>query len=133
LPAECGKQGAGQPARQSQRRPKTHPYISTGLKENKFGVAYEDALASTAAPPRCPTSRSPASIATSARSCSTRRPSPKRSTRCWLLVDQLRPQGIRLRHIDLGGGLGIRYKRRPGAPTVASYLAPLLDKLAGRG
>ena len=48
-----------------------------------------------------------------------------------LLVDQLDAEGIHLHHIDLGGGLGIRYSDEV-APTVASYLQPLLKKLAGR-
>ncbi|HEX5801380.1 MAG TPA: diaminopimelate decarboxylase, partial [Azospira sp.] len=48
-----------------------------------------------------------------------------------LLVDQLDAEGIRLHHIDLGGGLGIRYSDET-APTVKSYLGPLLQKLAGR-
>jgi diaminopimelate decarboxylase len=47
------------------------------------------------------------------------------------LVDQLAADGIVLDHIDLGGGLGIRY-RDEDAPNVKSYLQPLLQKLAGR-
>jgi diaminopimelate decarboxylase len=49
-----------------------------------------------------------------------------------LLVDQLSAEGITLKHIDLGGGLGIRY-RDEEAPTVRAYLQPLLQKLQGRG
>jgi diaminopimelate decarboxylase len=49
------------------------------------------------------------------------------------LIDQLTAEGIRIHHIDLGGGLGIKYKDDQVQPTVASYLTPLLDKLAGRG
>ena len=49
-----------------------------------------------------------------------------------LLVDQLTAAGIRLHHIDLGGGLGIRYKDET-APTAKAYLQPLLAKLKGRG
>ncbi|MDQ5880469.1 MAG: diaminopimelate decarboxylase, partial [Pseudomonadota bacterium] len=48
-----------------------------------------------------------------------------------LLVDQLAAEGIPLHHIDLGGGLGIRYSDET-APTVKSYLGPLLAKLTGR-
>jgi diaminopimelate decarboxylase len=47
------------------------------------------------------------------------------------LVDQLAAEGIECAHIDLGGGMGIRYRDEPVLP-VAAYLAPLLAKLAGR-
>ena len=50
-----------------------------------------------------------------------------------LCVDQLASEGIRIHHLDLGGGLGIKYKADQVQPTVASYLTPLLDKLQGRG
>ena len=49
------------------------------------------------------------------------------------LIDQLAAEGIHIHHLDLGGGLGIKYKDEEVQPTVASYLVPLLDKLAGRG
>jgi len=49
------------------------------------------------------------------------------------LIDQLTAEGIRIHHLDLGGGLGIKYNAEQVQPTVASYLTPLLDKLAGRG
>jgi diaminopimelate decarboxylase len=49
-----------------------------------------------------------------------------------LLIDQLAANGIRLHHIDLGGGLGIRY-RDEVPPTVKAYLQPLLQKLKNRG
>jgi diaminopimelate decarboxylase len=49
------------------------------------------------------------------------------------LVDQLASEGIHIHHLDLGGGLGIKYNAEQVQPTVASYLTPLLDKLAGRG
>jgi diaminopimelate decarboxylase len=49
-----------------------------------------------------------------------------------LLIDQLAAVNIQLHHIDLGGGLGIRYSNEV-APTVKAYLDPLLQKLQGRG
>ena len=49
------------------------------------------------------------------------------------LVDQLAAEGIRIHHVDLGGGLGIKYRADQVQPTVAAYLNPLLDKLKGRG
>lgn len=112
---------------------KTHPYISTGLKENKFGVAYEDALALYRRAAALP------GIAIAGIDCHIGSqlldPAPfaEALDKVLLLVDQLASEGIRLHHIDLGGGLGIRYSDDDTAPTVASYLQPLLAKLAGRG
>ena len=110
---------------------KTHPYISTGLKENKFGVAYEDALPlyhRAAALPNIEISGIDCHIGSQLLDPA---PFAEALDKVLLLVDQLDDAGIHLHHIDLGGGLGIRYADET-APTVKSYLAPLLKKLAGR-
>ncbi|WP_371323661.1 diaminopimelate decarboxylase [Dechloromonas sp. ZY10] len=113
--------------------PKTHPYISTGLKEAKFGVAYEQALALYRRAAALP------NIAVTGIDCHIGSqlldPSPfvEALDRILALVDQLTVEGIQLHHIDIGGGLGIKYQAEQEQPTVASYLNPLLDKLAGRG
>lgn len=110
---------------------KTHPYISTGLKENKFGVAYEEALAlyrHAAALPNIAISGIDCHIGSQLLDPA---PFAEALDKVLLLVDQLEAEGIRLHHIDLGGGLGIRYSDET-APTVKSYLGPLLAKLAGR-
>lgn len=110
---------------------KTHPYISTGLKENKFGVAYEDALALYRRAAALP------GIAVSGIDCHIGSqlldPAPfaEALDKVLALVDQLAAEGIALHHIDLGGGLGIRYSDET-APSVKSYLGPLLARLAGR-
>jgi diaminopimelate decarboxylase len=110
---------------------RTHPYVSTGLKENKFGVAYEDALALY---------RQAASLANleiSGIDCHIGSqlldPAPfsEALDKVLVLVDQLAADGIVLHHIDLGGGLGIRY-RDEDAPTVKAYLLPMLAKLKQR-
>ncbi|MBW7901163.1 MAG: diaminopimelate decarboxylase [Rhodocyclaceae bacterium] len=111
---------------------KTHPYISTGLKENKFGVAYEDALAlyrRAAALPHVEVAGIDCHIGSQLLDPA---PFAEALDKVLLLVDRLAAEGIRLHHIDLGGGLGIRYADE-AAPSVASYLRPLLAKLAGRG
>ncbi len=110
---------------------KTHPYISTGLKENKFGVAYEDALAlyrQAAALPHIEVTGIDCHIGSQLLDPS---PFAEALDKILELVDQLNTSGITLRHIDLGGGLGIRY-RDEQAPTVKSYLTPLLQKLKQR-
>jgi diaminopimelate decarboxylase len=113
--------------------PKTHPYISTGLKEAKFGVAYEGALAlyrRAAALPNIEVAGIDCHIGSQLLD-----PAPfiEALERILALIDQLTAEGIRIRHLDLGGGLGIRYKDDQVEPTVASYLNPVLDRLAGRG
>ena len=113
--------------------PKTHPYISTGLKEAKFGVAYEDALALYRR------AAALANITIAGIDCHIGSqlldPSPfvEALDRILALIDQLTAEGIHIHHLDLGGGLGIKYKADQVQPTVASYLNPLLDKSAGRG
>lgn len=112
--------------------PKTHPYISTGLKENKFGVAFDDALKlyqRAATLPNLEITGIDCHIGSQLLD-----PSPfvEALDKILLLVDQLTAAGIRLHHIDLGGGLGIRYKDET-APTAKAYLQPLLAKLKGRG
>ncbi len=130
---QCGKQAPISLRVNPNVDPKTHPYISTGLKEAKFGVAYEHALdlyrRATALP----------HIAVAGIDCHIGSqlldPSPfvEALERILALIDQLASEGIKLHHIDLGGGLGIKYKAEQVQPTVASYLNPLLDKLQGRG
>lgn len=113
--------------------PKTHPYISTGLKAAKFGVAYDDALALYRR------AAGLANIVVTGIDCHIGSqlldPSPftEALDRILALVDQLAAEGIRIHHVDLGGGLGIKYRADQVQPTVAAYLNPLLDKLKGRG
>ena len=113
--------------------PKTHPYISTGLKEAKFGVAYDDALAlyrRAAALPNIDVAGIDCHIGSQLLD-----PAPfvEALDRVLALIDQLSAEGISVHHLDLGGGLGIKYKDDQAQPTVAAYLTPLLDKLVGRG
>jgi diaminopimelate decarboxylase len=111
---------------------KTHPYISTGLKENKFGVAYEDALnlyRHAASLPNLNITGIDCHIGSQLLDPA---PFAEALDKVLLLIDQLAAANIRLHHIDLGGGLGIRY-RDEVAPTVKAYLQPLLEKLKDRG
>ena len=110
---------------------KTHPYISTGLKENKFGVAYEDALKiyqHAAHLPNLEVTGIDCHIGSQLLDPS---PFSEALGKLLQLVDQLAANGIVLKHIDLGGGLGIRYNDEQ-APTVKSYLTPLLKELKSR-
>ncbi|QID16782.1 diaminopimelate decarboxylase [Nitrogeniibacter mangrovi] len=111
--------------------PKTHPYISTGLKANKFGVAYSDARALYR---RAATMDGIAVCGIASHIGSQLldpAPVAEAAERVLALVKQLNADGIELDHIDIGGGMGIRYDDEilPGATR---FLAPVLEVLAGR-
>ncbi len=130
---QCGKQAPISLRVNPNVDPKTHPYISTGLKGAKFGVAYDSALAlyrRAAALPHIEVAGIDCHIGSQLLD-----PSPfvEALDRILALVDQLTAEGIAIHHLDLGGGLGIQYNAEQVQPTIASYLTPLLDKLAGRG
>ena len=90
--------------------PKTHPYIATGLKESKFGVAYEDApalFAHAATLPNIAVHGIDCHIGSQITDLSAYVEATAKVLR---LVDRIEAAGIPIRHIDLGGGLGIRYR-----------------------
>lgn len=110
---------------------KTHPYISTGLKQNKFGVAYGDAIAlyrKAQALPHLHITGVDCHIGSQLTETS---PFIAAAGKVLALVDALASEGIRLEHIDLGGGLGIRYNDET-PPAIADYVAAMLDALNGR-
>ncbi len=110
---------------------RTHPYIATGLRENKFGVPYADAQA----------------LYERAASMASLRvvgigwhigsllldtaPFVAAARRVVELVDRLQARGIPLRHIDVGGGVGIRYKDESPAP-IAEFVAGALAAIGKR-
>ena len=110
---------------------KTHPYISTGLKENKFGIAIDRApevYARAAELSHLEVMGVDCHIGSQLTEVS---PFVDALERVLGLVDKLFDMGIALSHIDLGGGLGITY-RDETPPLPGDYAAPLLDRLAGR-
>ena len=111
--------------------PKTHPYISTGLKGNKFGVAFADALALYRRAAALPNLRINGVACHIGSQLLDPAPMAEAAQKLRDLVDRLATEGIVLAHIDLGGGLGIRY-RDETPPAVADYLAPLLAVFEGR-
>jgi diaminopimelate decarboxylase len=111
--------------------PKTHPYISTGLKENKFGVVFEEALPlyrRTAASRHLQVVGIDFHVGSQLTEIS---PFVAALDKSMELVDTLEREGIALHHLDLGGGLGIRY-RDEAPPEPAAYLGAVLGRLAGR-
>ena len=110
---------------------KTHPYISTGLKQNKFGVAYGEAVALYRRARDLPHLRTTGIDCHIGSQLTGTSPFIAAAEKILALVDALAGEGIRLEHIDLGGGLGIRYNDET-PPTIADYAAALLGALRGR-
>ncbi len=89
--------------------PRTHPYISTGLKESKFGVAFDAAHAlfrRAAAMPHVEVRGIDMHIGSQITELA---PHVEAAEKAFALIDQLALEGIHLEHIDIGGGIGIRY------------------------
>jgi diaminopimelate decarboxylase len=107
---------------------KTHPYISTGLKENKFGIDIEQALSEyrrAAALPHINVIGIDCHIGSQLIET---RPFLDALDRVLNLVSTLKAEGIALHHLDLGGGLGIRYKDEQ-PPEPADYIGAVLEHL----
>ena len=110
---------------------RTHPYISTGLRENKFGVAHEDAerlYARAAALPGVEVVGIGCHIGSLLAEAA---PFAAAAQRIVALADRLSDKGIALRHVDFGGGIGIRYKDEQPEP-VAAFVAGALAALGSR-
>jgi diaminopimelate decarboxylase len=109
----------------------THPYISTGLKENKFGIPMAEATALVARAARMKHVELIGLDCHIGSQLTATAPFEAALDRLLRLVDDLARQGIELHHLDLGGGLGVRYSTEQ-PPSPADYAAALLQGLAGR-
>ena len=111
---------------------KTHPYISTGLKENKFGVEVDAALAAYKLAESMPNLRVEGLDCHIGSQLTQVQPFVDALQRVLALVDQLSAEGIVLQHLDLGGGLGISYQEGDQPPAVAELMQAILATLAER-
>ena len=111
---------------------KTHPYISTGLKANKFGIAHEEALATYVHAAKLP------GIAVRGIDChigsqiTQAAPYLEAVDKVLDLVVQIEQAGIKLQHLDFGGGLGIQYQDET-PPKADALWAQILARLDARG
>jgi diaminopimelate decarboxylase len=111
---------------------KTHPYISTGLKSNKFGVAFDDARATYRAAAAmknldvvgidCHIGSQITEVA----------PYLDAVDKLLELVEQIEADGVKIKHIDVGGGLGITYDDET-PPDIGDFVRTLLDRIEARG
>ncbi|RRV09116.1 diaminopimelate decarboxylase [Pseudomonas sp. v388] len=109
----------------------THPYISTGLKENKFGIAIADAEDVYIRASQLPNLEVIGVDCHIGSQLTTLEPFIDALDRLLDLVDRLGDCGIHLHHIDLGGGLGVRY-RDEEPPLAADYIKAVRERLEGR-
>ena len=111
---------------------KTHPYIATGLKENKFGVTFEDALIDYEK------ANSMANLKVVGIDChigsqiTSMSPFVDALDRLMGLVQKIEANGIMFKHIDIGGGLGIHY-RDETPPSAQEYADQVCTKFANTG
>lgn len=109
---------------------KTHPYISTGLKENKFGINFEDAESVYLK------AKGLAHIDVIGIDChigsqlTELSPYVDALERLLILIKRLKAKGVEIQHLDLGGGLGIRYKDET-PPLPEEWLSALRNQLNG--
>jgi diaminopimelate decarboxylase len=110
---------------------RTHPYISTGLRENKFGIAHADALRLYQRAQKMPAIEVIGIGCHIGSQLTSSAPFVEAAGRIAALADKLVQSGISLRHIDIGGGVGIRYRDETPEP-IGNFLDGALGLLAGR-
>ena len=111
--------------------PKTHPYIATGLKESKFGIPYDDALPLYRKAAKLQDLRVVGIDVHIGSQIVDVEPFVAALEKTLELVDTLDATGVHLDHVDLGGGLGIRY-RDEAPPAARDYLGQLFRRLGSR-
>ncbi|HTP89746.1 MAG TPA: diaminopimelate decarboxylase [Bryobacteraceae bacterium] len=113
--------------------PATHPYISTGLRENKFGIDIGDVMRVYQR------AKALSSLELEGVSCHIgsqmldEGPSLEAFEHLLDLVERLRASGIPIAVLDLGGGLGVPYRSGETRPGIAGFIATVREKVAGRG
>lgn len=109
---------------------KTHPYISTGLRENKFGVTVDEALTVYQRANELPNVDVRGMDCHIGSQLTEIKPFIDALQRLLTLVDSLKEHGIIIRDLDLGGGLGVRYKDET-PPSIAEFIAAIRREIDG--
>lgn len=111
--------------------PGTHPYIATGLRESKFGIAYDEAVPLYRRAAKLPNIRVTGIDVHIGSQITEVEPFVAALEKVLEFVDLLDATGVHLDHLDLGGGLGIRYHDEE-PPQLKDYLGRLFERLGGR-
>jgi diaminopimelate decarboxylase len=111
---------------------RTHPYISTGLRETKFGIAHAQAEALCLAAAKRPELELVGIGCHIGSMLGEAEPFVAAARRLVALADRLERVRVRLRHIDVGGGIGIRYKPGDAQEPIASFVQGALAALGDR-
>ena len=109
----------------------THPYISTGLKENKFGVDINHAPAVYKKAASLPGVNIVGVDCHIGSQLTEAQPFFDALERLFVLVDSLAEEGIEIEHLDLGGGIGVRYKDEQ-PPSIGDYIKTIKSRLGDR-
>ncbi len=110
----------------------THPYISTGLREHKFGIDISDI------PQLYQRAQEYRNLSLEGVSCHIGsqlldvKPIMEAVDKMLKLVERLRAAGITIRHLDLGGGLGVSYEQDEHAPKIAELIGAICEKVKGK-
>lgn len=107
---------------------RTHPYISTGLKENKFGISVAEARNVYQLANQLPHIQITGMDCHIGSQLTELQPFLDATDCLIVLMEQLKQDGIQLKHLDLGGGLGVPYTNE-NPPHPSEYASALLDKL----
>ncbi len=110
---------------------KTHPYISTGLKANKFGIARERALDTYELAASLPNLNVVGMDCHIGSQLTEIGPFVDALERLLLLIDELAERGIAIEHLDVGGGLGVTYNDEQ-PPHPKAYTQAMAEKMVGR-
>ena len=109
----------------------THPYISTGLRDNKFGVAYEDAIAFYAMASKLPALEIAGVDCHIGSQLTSMAPLLDALDRMLALIDALGEAGITIKHLDMGGGLGVQYQQE-SPPEPSELINAIIEKVGKR-
>lgn len=112
--------------------PKTHPYISTGLKANKFGIAFDDARATYRAAAALPNLEVVGIDCHIGSQITELSPYLDAIDKLLDLVERIEADGVQIHHVDVGGGLGITYDDET-PPDIVAYVRAVLARIDARG
>ena len=107
---------------------KTHPYISTGLKENKFGIPSDTVFETYQYAATLPNLDIIGIDCHIGSQLTETQPFVDALDRVIVMIDQLKTMGIQLKHIDIGGGLGVTYDNET-PPSPADYISKVVQRL----